>query len=48
MCLGIRDWVVLKTGNGTSISMIRLCPDVSDICSHGSLMHDVILDQYLS
>ncbi len=33
---GIRDWVVLKTGNGISIIMIRLCTDISPICNRKS------------
>ncbi len=35
---GIRDWVVLITGNGIAISMIRLCCDVSVICNRMQLM----------
>ncbi len=35
---GIRDWVVLKTGNGISISMIRLCTEVSAICNRKPLI----------
>ncbi len=34
---GIRDWVVLITGNGISISMIRSCSDVSAICNRKPL-----------
>ncbi len=33
---GIRDGVVLKTGNGIFIRMIRLCTDVSAICNRKS------------
>ncbi len=32
----IRDWVLLKTGNGISISMIRLWTEVSAICNRMS------------
>ncbi len=38
---GIRDWVVLKTGNGISIGMIRLYPDVSAICNRNSWILEV-------
>ncbi len=47
---GIRDCVVLKTGNGIYISMIRLCSDVSAICNRKPWIpgeQDVIPKQYL-
>ncbi len=33
---GIRDWVVMKAGNGISISMIKLCTDIIPICNRRS------------